>query len=69
MAILVIFRLEEGIAQRHCLDALHIRIRHKFGVNVEKYGHVHRLTRIQSLLLEAKALNLTEVWRYLSGRD
>lgn len=69
MAILVIFRLEERIAQRNRLNALHIRIRDKLRINVEKHRHIHRFARIQPLLLEAKALDLAKVRRHLSWRD
>jgi hypothetical protein len=68
MSILVVSRFEKRITQRHRLNALHIRIHDKLGINVKKNRHVHRLARIQALLFETKALNLAEVRRYLSRR-
>jgi hypothetical protein len=68
MSFLIIPRLEKRITQRHRLNALHIRIHNKLGVNVKEHRHIHRLARIQSLLLEAKALDLAKIWRYLAGR-
>jgi hypothetical protein len=68
MTILVILGFEKRITQRHCLDPLHIRVHDKLGINVKEHRHVHRLARIQSLLLKAKALDLAEIWRYLARR-
>jgi hypothetical protein len=67
MSLLIIPRLEKRITQRHCLNTLHIWIHNKLRINVKEHRHVHRLTRIQPLLLEAKALDLAEIRRYLSG--
>lgn len=69
MPILIILRLEERITQGNRLYTLHVRIRHKLRINVKEHRHIHRLARIQPLLLKAKALNLTKVrcnlaWRY-----
>lgn len=66
MPILVVLCLEECIAQRDRLNTLHIRIRHKLGINVEKHRHIDRLTRIQPLLLKTKALDLAKVGRNLA---
>jgi hypothetical protein len=68
MPILIIPRLKKRITQRDRLNPLHIRIHDKLRVNIKKHGHVHRLTRIQPLFLEAKTLYLAEVRRYLARR-
>lgn len=69
MPILVVLGFEKRITQRHCLDPFHIWIHDKFRINVEEHGHVHRLACIQTLLLEAEALDLAEVRRHLARRD
>jgi hypothetical protein len=69
MAILVVLGLEEGITQRHRLNALHIRIHDKLRVNVKEHGHIDRLSCIQPLLLEAETLYLAEIRRDLARRD
>jgi len=66
MAILVILRLEESVAQCDSLNALHTGILCKLGIDVEKDWHVHRFPSIQSLLFKAKALDLAKVWGDLS---
>lgn len=68
MPILIILSLEKRITQRHRLNPLHIDIRDKLRINIKKHGHIHRLARIQPLLLEAKALDLAEIRRHLAGR-
>lgn len=68
MTILVVFGLEKCITQCNCLDVLHVDIPSKLGVDVKEYGHVDCLACIQPLLLEAKALDFAEIWRYLSRR-
>jgi hypothetical protein len=69
MAVLVVPRLEKGIAERDSLDVLHVDIIDKVGINVKKHGHVDRLTRIQPLLLKTEALNLAKIRRDLAGGD
>ena len=69
MPILIIFGLEERVTQRHSLNPLHIDIVHKVRVDIKENRHVHRLARIQPLLLKAKALNLAEIRRHLPRRD
>jgi hypothetical protein len=69
MTILVILGFEKRITQRHCLDPLHIRVHDKLGINVKEHRHIHRLARIQTLLLEAKALDLAKVRRNLARCD
>jgi hypothetical protein len=59
---------EERITQRQLLDASHIRIIHEIRIDIEEHRHVYRLPRIQPLLLEAEALDLAEVRRYLARR-
>lgn len=59
---------KECITQSNLLDPLHIRIIHKVRINVEENRHIHRLARIQPLLLKTKTLDLTEIGRYLCGR-
>lgn len=66
MPILVVLRLKECVTECDRLNTLHVDIRNKLRVNVEEDWHVDRLTSIQPLLLETKALDLTEVRRYLS---
>lgn len=56
---------EEGIAQRHLLNPLHVRVIHKLRINVEEHRHIHRLPSIQSLLLETETLDLAEMRRHL----
>ena len=68
MPILVVLGLEEGIAERDRLDALHVDIRDKLRINVKEHWHIDSLASIQSLLLETEALDLTEVWRHLTWR-
>jgi hypothetical protein len=68
MPILIILCLKKRITQRNCLNALHIRIHDKLGVNIKENRHIHRLPRIQPLLLEAKALYLAEIRRHLARR-
>ena len=68
MPVLIILRLEKCIAQRNSLDSLHINVRHEFRIDIEENRHIHRLARIQPLLLKAKALDLAEIWRHLSRR-
>lgn len=69
MPILIIFGLEERVTQRHSLNPLHVDVVHKVGVNIKENGHVHRLARIQPLLLKAKALDLAKIRRHLPRRD
>lgn len=52
---------EKGIRQRDSVDFRHGRVVNEIRVNEKEYGHVHRLPSIESLLFEAKALDLTEV--------
>lgn len=69
MPVLVVFRLEKRITQRHRLNTLHVDIRHKLWVNVEKHRHIDCLARVQPLLLKAETLDLAEVRRHLARRD
>ena len=69
MTVLVVLGFEKRITQRHGLDPLHIRIHDKLGINVKEHRHVHRLARIQALLLKAEALDLAEIRRHLTRRD
>lgn len=55
--------------QRHRLNLANGRIVHKFWINIEEHRHVHRLTRLQPLLLKAKALDLAEIRRNIPRRD
>lgn len=66
MPVLIVLRLEEGIAKRDCLDAFHVDVRDELGIDVEEHRHIHCLACIQPLLFEAKALDLAEVWSDLS---
>lgn len=59
---------KERIAQRHLLNAPHVRIIDKVRVDVEEHRHIHRLARIQPLLLKAEALDLAEIRRNLARR-
>lgn len=68
MPILVVLRLEERIAKCDCLDTLHVDICDKLGIDIEEHWHVDRLARVEALLLEAEALNLTKVRRDLAWR-
>jgi len=54
ISMVIISRLEESIAQRNLLNALHVWIRRKIRIDVEEDGHIHRLAGIESLLFEAK---------------
>lgn len=60
---------KEGIRQCDRINALHVRIRCKVGINVEKDRHIHRLSSIEFLFLKAEALNFAKVWSDLTGRD
>lgn len=60
---------KECIVQSDSLNTPHIRILDEFRINVKEDGHIDRLAFIESLLLETKALNLTEIWRHLRRRD
>lgn len=64
--IIIIPRLEKRITQRQLHNPLHVRIIHKFRINVEEHRHIDRLPSIQPLLLKAKALDLAEIRRYLA---
>jgi hypothetical protein len=60
---------EEGIIECHSLNSPHVQIIEQIRVQVEEDGHVDRLTGIESLLLEAEALNLAKVRRTLCRGD
>lgn len=68
MPLRIVLCLEESIAQCHRLYPLHVYVACKLGVNVEEHGHIHRLARVQPLLLKAKALDLGKVRRHLPWR-
>lgn len=59
---------KEGITQRDSLNALHVQIIQQIGIEIEEDGHVHRLARIQPLLLKAETLDLAEIRRTLRRR-
>lgn len=59
---------EECITQRDSLNALHVQIIQQIRIKIEKDWHIHRLARIQPLLLEAETLDLAEIRRTLRGR-
>lgn len=69
MAILIILRLKKRIIQRYSLNPLHIDIIHKLGINIKENRHIHRLARVQPLLLKTKALNLGKILRHLTRRN
>lgn len=69
MPIFIILGLEKCIIQRHRLNALHIRIRRKLGIDIEEDGHIDRLAGVQALLFEAEALDLGEVGGDLARRN
>ena len=60
---------EERVVQGNGIDALHRRILQELRIDVEEHRHIHRLTLVQPLLLETKALNLAEVRRNLCWCD
>ena len=62
-------RTEKRIRKRDGVNLRHGRIIHKFRIDEKKHRHIHRLPRIQPLLLEAKTLYLAEIRRHLRGRD
>lgn len=62
-------RTEKGIVESDRIDALHGRIFQKIWIDIEEHWHVHGLPLVQSLLLEAKALNLAKVRRNLCRRN
>lgn len=64
-SIVIVSGFEEGVTQCHSLYALHVHIIEQIRVQVEENGHVHSLARIETLLLEAETLDLTEVRRTL----
>jgi hypothetical protein len=69
MSIFIVLRLEESITQCNRLNTLHIDVLCKLRIDVEEDWHIHCFSCIQSLLLEAKALNLAKVRGDLSGRN
>jgi hypothetical protein len=66
--ILIIPRLKKRITQRDRFNTLHIRIHDKLGINIKENRHIHRLARIQPLLLKTKTLYLAEIRRHLARR-
>lgn len=60
---------EKGIVQGNGVNLAHIRIPQELRINVEEDRHIDRLALIQSLLLEAKTLNLAKVGGDLPRRD
>lgn len=68
-SIFVVSGLEKCIAQRDCVNAFHGRILHEIWINEEEHWHIDGLSRIQSLLLKAEALDLAEIWSNLGGCD
>jgi hypothetical protein len=69
MPVFVVLRLEERIAQSDSLNALHTRILCELRIDVEEDRHVHCLSSIQPLFLEAETLDLAKVWSDLSWCD
>jgi hypothetical protein len=60
---------EESVIQRDGLDPLHVEVVQQVWIEVKEDGHVDCLARVQSLFLEAEALNLAKVRRALRRRD
>ena len=60
---------EEGIAQGDLVDTAHIEVVEHVRVEVEEDGHVDGLAGVETLLLEAEALDLAEVGGDLGGGD
>jgi hypothetical protein len=69
MPVFVILCLEECITQSDSLDTLHTRILCELRIDVEEDRHVHCLSSIQPLFLEAETLDLAKVWSDLSWCD
>lgn len=67
--ISIVFGLEESIAQRNSINAPHVRILDEIWIDEEENRHVHRLARVQPLLLKTETLNLAKVWRHLRRCD
>lgn len=59
---------EKRITQRNSLHPTHIQIRQQIRIQIKKHRHIHRLPRVQPLLLKAKTLNLAEIRRRLRRR-
>lgn len=68
VALFIVFRFKKRITQRNLLNPPHTRIINKLRIDIKKHGHIHRLPRIQPLLLEAETLDLGEIRRYLAWR-
>ena len=64
----IIPRLKKRITERHLHNPLHRRIITKLRINIKENRHIHRLARIQPLLLKAKTLNLAKILRDLARR-
>ena len=56
-----VVRAEECVRECHRVALAHSAILEVIGVDVEKDGHVDRLTRQQPLLVEAETLNSSEI--------
>lgn len=63
------FCIKQGITKGDGGDILHVGIVQEIRVNEEEDRHVHILARGQSLLFEAKALDLVEVVAGTVGSD
>lgn len=59
-------RTEESIRQRDGIYFGHRRIVDKVWVDEEENWHIYGLPSVEPLLFEAEALNLAEIWSYLS---
>ena len=60
---------QEGVAERHLADVLHVGVVDKVAVDEEEDGEVDLFAGEEALLLEAEALDLGKVRRDLRGRE
>lgn len=60
---------KKRIRQSNSLNPLHIQIIQQIRIQVKENRHIHRLPRIQPLLLKAETLNLAEIRRDLCRRN
>lgn len=67
--LIIVFRLEERIAQCNQIDLSHSRIIANVRVNEEEYRHIDRFSSIQFLFIEAETLNFGEIRRCDIGCD
>lgn len=69
MPIFIVPCFKKCIVQRNCGNVFHAWVVDKAWIDVEEDGHVDRFALVQSLLLEAEALDFAEVRGDLARGD